>query len=183
MKEKISALLDSELAPRDAAAAIDALEHDQGELKATWARYHLISAALKNELGPVVDQGLADRVAQAIAAEPTQLAPGRAHAGARRWSGRAVGTLAAAASLAALTLVSVQLLAPSGEQAVAPVAKIQPQASTVLAADGTRWETLPPELESTLNAYLVEHGEFSTRSGLNGLSSYARFVSYDQADQ
>jgi negative regulator of sigma E activity len=183
MNEEISALLDSELDARDAATAIDALERDRGELKATWARYHLISAALKNELGPVVDQGLADRVAQAIAAEPTQLAPGRAHSRPRQWSGRAIGTLAAAASLAVVTLVSVQLLTPSGEQGVAPVAQVTPETRTVLAADGTRWETLPPEVESTLNAYLVEHGEFSTGSGLNGLSSYARFVSYDQADQ
>jgi hypothetical protein len=34
-------------------------------------------------------------------------------------------------------------------------------------------------MENTLNAYLVEHGEFSASPGLNGLTSYARFVSYD----
>jgi sigma-E factor negative regulatory protein RseA len=183
MKEEISALLDSELAARDAAAVIETLERDHGELKAAWGRYHLISAALKNELGPVVDQGLADRIAEAIASEPTQLAPARARR-PRQWSGRTIGTIATAASLAALTLISVQLLGPTEEQGNVPaVAQSQPSAHTVLAADGTRWETLPPEVENTLNAYLVEHGEFSAGSGLNGLSSYARFVSYDQADQ
>ena len=36
-----------------------------------------------------------------------------------------------------------------------------------------------PEAESALNAYLVEHDEFASASGLGGMMPYVRIVSYD----
>jgi len=47
---------------------------------------------------------------------------------------------------------------------------------------GTKWETSTPDVEQTLNAFLVEHGEFAPQSGMNGLMAYAKFVSYDSTD-
>jgi len=43
----------------------------------------------------------------------------------------------------------------------------------------TRWDMKEPEAESALNAYLVEHDEFASTSGLGGMMPYVRIVSYD----
>jgi hypothetical protein len=36
-----------------------------------------------------------------------------------------------------------------------------------------------PETESTLNAFLVEHNEFASSSGIGGMMPYVRVVGYD----
>ena len=46
----------------------------------------------------------------------------------------------------------------------------------------TKWDSATPDLEHALNTFLVEHGEFTTMSSMNGLMSYAKFVSYDTSE-
>jgi sigma-E factor negative regulatory protein RseA len=187
MKEKISALLDGELEQRDVTPVLKAVGREPELLKA-WERYHLISVTLKNELEASVAPDLADRIASEIRNEPTRLAP---HA-ARRRVGRItkqVAGLAIAATVAGVAVISLQPKKPgvpvAANQAsavtAAQVASVRPGLPRAMPVGATRWETLSPELENTLNAYLVEHGEFTPQSGLNGLTSYARFVSYDAA--
>ena len=48
-----------------------------------------------------------------------------------------------------------------------------------LRTGATRWQSVPNDVEDNLNAYLVEHSEFSPTSGMNGVMSYVRFVGYD----
>lgn len=203
MKEKISALLDADLEEHELATALDELSRNE-ELMQVWERYHLIGATLRNELGVTVDPGLADRIAAKLQGEPTRLAPRRR---AARRPGRIrkhVASVAIAAAVATVAIISLQPDAPQlpvvHSQTLSPqeVAMISLQPDTpqgtgnaALVADSglarapvaptgvTRWGTLSPEFERTLNVYLMEHGEFQPHTGLSGLTSYARFVGYN----
>lgn len=170
MNEQISAFLDGEADRDEAVEATQRLGRDANRRQA-WARYHLIGAAIRNEPAfPCSD--LHERISQEIANEPTQLAPRSANTGAMKRLSSKFLPLAVAASIGALAVVGFQ-----ARDVVDPANRPQ------LAKQGlTRWQTPQPEMETTLNAFLVEHGEFTSASGMNGLISYAKFVSYD-ADQ
>jgi sigma-E factor negative regulatory protein RseA len=178
MKENLSRLMDSAIEGNERSRLFDAMADDP-ELRRTWQRYHLIGAALKNELGRSVDPALPDRIAESVRKEPPLGRPGRLAILPGRSFARQVGSLALAASVAALAIFTLAPHAQRGGSAGQSLASAGNSAVHVTRSGTTRWETLPPEMENTLNAYLVEHGEFSASPGLNGLTSYARFVSYD----
>jgi sigma-E factor negative regulatory protein RseA len=177
MKEQVSRLMDSALDSAEQTRVLDAMA-EQAELRRSWQRYHLIGAAMRNELGGAVDPALAERIAAQIrkerAATGKRVLPFRARALPRQ-----VASLALAASVAA---IAVFTLVPRHQESTPEdqtAALAQLPAERVARSGTTRWDTLSPEMENTLNAYLVEHGEFAGSPGLNGLTSYARFVSYD----
>lgn len=180
MNEYISRLMDSSLDGAERSRLLGAMATDP-ELRRTWQRYHLIGAAMRNELGRAVDPALAGRIAACIGEEGGNARTGRLLPFMRRSIPRQAASLALAASVAALaifTLVPPQEAPGPAPQAVAGGADA---GARLARAGSTRWETLSPEMESTLNAYLVEHGEFAASPGLNGFTSYARFVSYDSS--
>lgn len=171
LKEKLSALVDNELDELEERRVYAALKGDTA-LRNTWERYHLMRAALRQDLEFVVPRGAAERVAQRIAAEP---------AGAvvfqRNRVVRLAGTLAIAASVAALAIVGVQWIhQPVPTQ---QLASNQPETAKIIRSGTTRWDMKEPETESALNAYLIEHDEFSSTSGIGGMLPYVRAVSYD----
>jgi hypothetical protein len=55
----------------------------------------------------------------------------------------------------------------------------QPVPDNFVRAGATRWDVKEPETESTLNAFLVEHNEFASSSGIGGMMPYVRVVGYD----
>ena len=160
MKDRISALMDGELDDKSAAMAIDSLASD-GEARDTWRTYHLISDALSKSR--VLSEGFSERVAAALAKEPTVLAPRRLPAGEPgRW-------VALAAGVAAVSLVGWLGFAPQ-QSAVAPVVQA-PKAQLVESKP-----TVVP-LPSGTNDYLLAHQGFSPRVSLQGMASYVRTVS------
>ena len=102
MKEKLSALVDNELDELDERRVMKALEQD-AELRQTWERYHLVHSVLHQELDVLVPSGMAARVAAQIESEPANVASFR-----RRKISRIAGTLAMAASVAAIAVAGVQ---------------------------------------------------------------------------
>jgi len=158
--------MDGELDDRSAAQVIDALtdrEQAAGEAREAWRTYHLISDAFGKSR--VLSAGFGERVAAALAAEPTVLAPRRL-AGAReprRW-------VALAAGVAAVSLVGWLGFAPQ-QTAVAPVAKgptpvVPKEAKPALVS-----------LPSGTDDYLLAHQAFSPRISLQGMAPYVRTVS------
>ena len=114
MKDRISELMDGELDDRSAAQVIEALaggRQAEGEAREAWRTYHLISDALGKSR--MLSEGFSERVAAALAAEPTVLAPRRLGAPRepRRW-------VALAAGVAAVSLVGWLGFAP--QQAFSP---------------------------------------------------------------
>lgn len=166
MKDRISVLMDGELDDRSAAEVIDALADGSqagGEAREAWRTYHLISDALGKSR--MLSEGFSGRVAAALAAEPTVLAPRRLGVARepRRW-------VALAAGVAAVSLVGWLGLAPQ-QTAVAPVA----QAPKPIVAK----EVKPPviSLPRGTNDYLLAHQAFSPRMSLQGMAPYVRTVS------
>ena len=72
MKDRISEFMDGELDDRSAAEVINALGRD-GEARDAWRTYHLIGDALRDS--SLLSAGFTARVARALQAEPTVLAP------------------------------------------------------------------------------------------------------------
>ena len=176
MKDRISALMDGELDDGSAAAAIDALARDREALSA-WRTYHLISDAVgkgTHALGRsrVLSDGFSDRVAAALAREPTVLAPARRRpAEPRRW-------VALAAGVAAVSLVGWLGFAPQPTP-VAPMAQA-PRVVSQQEAKESKPVVVP--LPSGTNDYLLAHQAFSPRVSLQGMAPYVRTVS-EQAQE
>lgn len=191
MKEKLSALVDNELDELDERRVMKALEKD-ADLRKTWERYHLVRSVLHQELDVLVPSGMAARVAAQIESEPANVASFR-----RRKISRTAGTLAMAASVAVIAVTAVQwfnrpVTAPIPSLAAGQSVPVDPVAAPVpslavsqtapdnyIRADATRWDVKEPETESTLNAFLVEHNEFASSSGIGGMMPYVRVVGYD----
>ena len=179
MKEDLSAFMDGELSGQEQ-ERVTALLVENAELKASWERYHLIRAAMRNEVIGV-SAGLADRIAAQLRSEPAVLAPQRRNP-TREKVLRFAGSLAIAASVAAVAVVGVQFLqtgpvidgASTQPLAQAPVV---PQEHIDSAQRHAAAGQSSPESE--LNLYMVEHNEFSPSSSIKGMMSYGRVVSYE----
>ena len=107
--ERISVLMDGESSE---ASWLKSVMQDPQQQE-TWGRYHLIGDALREELPADLTLDLADRVALALADEPTVLAP--RSLGWRERAKPAIATLmrhggqfAIAASVAAVSILGVQ---------------------------------------------------------------------------
>lgn len=179
MKEKVSALMDGELSDSEARAVIKELETNS-ELRKLWQRYQMMSAALNQDLEGLSETDLAKRVRLQLDSEPVVLAPGNWVKGNGRRIAKVLGSLAIAASVAAIAVLSLKPADPltTPDARIANLRSVQD--GEYIRAGETRWDVKQPALESTLNMYLVEHSEYTPTSGLRGMMSYGRVVSYDR---
>ena len=173
LKEKLSALVDNELDELEERRVFTALEDDVA-LRRTWERYHLLRAALHQDVDVVVAQDAAEQVARRIEAEPSTAVSFRRHRVTRF-----LGTLAIAASVAAIAITGVQWVHQPAPAPLPALAANNPAPQNFIRSGTPRWDMKEPETESALNAYLVEHDEFASTSGLGGMMPYVRIVSYD----
>ena len=165
MREKISSLLDGEQHDIGDDEAFKQIDHDH-ELKQVWHNYHLIGAVLRNESGQQ-NQNLIDRIKKSLLDERHTKQRGLRSIGAnglssRRW----LPGLALAASLTIIVAASFYY-SPT-------------QRNTLTTDSSTTREGTSAELSSDLlNSYLINHGEFTGMTNMNGLMTYAKFVSND----
>lgn len=172
MKERLSALVDNELDELDEHRVHAALT-DDAALRRTWERYHLARSALHQELEIILPPDMAERVSRRIAGEPSGAGSYRHHRLARL-----AGTLALAASVAAVAILGVQRVNAPPQQPATLVASDPANAEPVIRAGTTRWDTKEPAAEDALNAYLMEHNEFASNIG-GMMPAYVRVVGYD----
>lgn len=174
--EHLSSLIDGELSAHEAAAVVDALCRDP-ELQRRWSDLQLVGDALRStEVAACHVDGFCARVRQALAAEPTVLAPRRVRPGIRRY---AVPGLAVAASVAAIAFVAVPLLkAPAGDvvaqkaapAAVAPVVARLPDAAPPAAGKAAAAIANARALDS----YFAAHRELTGGTPLPRATVYLR---------
>lgn len=179
MKENLSALMDGELSEHEQAQLIADLARDP-QLARVWERYHLIRAALRKELGPMMFGGLSERVARGIgdtsAGSVGVLRPQRGRQAVRWTRG-----LALAASVAAIAILSVQWLQPGDSDSQPAQVAVAPVTPTkIMSVDMARWDAAEPEVTHLLNTYLVEHNEMMPTADMKGVMTYGRFVGYDE---
>ncbi|MGD2082241.1 MAG: sigma-E factor negative regulatory protein [Chromatiales bacterium] len=178
-REEVSALLDGALLRADTDRVLGLLS-SRRDLRAAWDRYHLIGDLMRGEAVRPVSRGIADAVAERIRSEPTVLAPGiRTRLRAPRWLRPAAGgALAASVAVVAITLAPDIVSTPPLQKPVAEAGGA-PAPAVQVAEDGTRWRQVDPEVESKLNQYLVDHGEYLAPGAVHRVLPYASFVSYD----
>jgi sigma-E factor negative regulatory protein RseA len=179
LNEKLSALLDGELEPGQQEDLFKAIS-DNPELRVTWERYHLTRAVIRNELEGLVLSGLANRISDKISQEPVILAPRRSGVISGNIA-KLAGGLAIAASVAAISIISLQPSdSPDRGQLSSLASKSVVENNEYIRAAGvTRWSKRQPGLESTLNMYLVEHSEVTPTASFRGMMSYGRVAGYD----
>lgn len=98
-RQQLSALIDGELSPDEAAFLMRRLQHDE-ELAGCWERWQLAGAVLRGQGGLRVSETFGARVMAAVAREPAPTAGMRP----RRWLHWSGGALAASVALVALFL-------------------------------------------------------------------------------
>jgi hypothetical protein len=175
MTEKISALVDNACDETESRRVVEEVL-SSADAKLQWQRYHLVSALMRGECSDVgLSKGrddLASKVMEQIADDPPWLLPARKRSASKRRAGQLpamASGFAVAATLAVVGFVGWQ----SGFLSSEP-----PVSGREVASNQVRWQSEQLGVEEDLNAFLVEHGEFTNPSALNGLIAYAKFVSY-----
>jgi sigma-E factor negative regulatory protein RseA len=173
LNEQVSACVDGESDASETALLLRRLSQDDS-LRTRWARYHLISDALKNNLPEQPSLTLANRIHQAVAQETT---PQRRFSAARLL--KPAAGFAIAASVAALAVFAVRSLptatVPAQTQQLASVAA----APQYPRDQGTRWDRTQPEVAARLNAYMLNHSGHAETAGMQAVIPYVRIVGYD----
>lgn len=164
--EKISALMDGEANGQEAHQAMLRLK-DTVEARETWASYHLIGDVMRGDALSSFD--VSQRVAAAIADEPTVMAPQRPLLTSRPLT----YALSAAASVSAIAVVGWMALStgnvinPAVEVARAPVSAVVPQEAKLVSSPS----------DGQMNEYLLAHQGVSPSTSLHGVAPYIRTIS------
>jgi sigma-E factor negative regulatory protein RseA len=166
--ENLSALVDGEQSASTSSSShvLDAVKND-AELQLKWKSYHLIRDGLRQELPVNINFDIADRVAQALEAEPAILAPKKTWrdlplVGTVIPFAKQGGQMAIAASVAVAMIIGVQQFnqtdANQPFNAAPPIPGIQGGLSPV-SFDQTRTISNSDGVEQRrkINAYLTDH--------------------------
>ncbi|MGB2818973.1 MAG: sigma-E factor negative regulatory protein [Burkholderiaceae bacterium] len=175
--EQLSSLIDGELDPHEAAAVLDALCRD-AELQRRWSDLQLVGDALRStEVAACHLDGFCARVSQALAAEPTVLAPRVRRSSMRRY---AIPGFAVAASVAAIAFVAVPLLrAPAPDMTAQKQSPTAATATVVASADEQAAQAASKAAGAIANAraldpYFAAHRELTGGTPLPRATAYLR---------
>ena len=200
LDEKLSLLLD-DYSDEDIDAVLDEVTADVN-LQYRMRRYQMIGEVMRHELPDAIDTDFHHAVMAKIREEPRSTETAAAQSviptavtplTARSWF-RPFAGMAVAASVALVTVALWQPLQQQTDPQDGGLANVDQQkieqlgrrlqgdavkASSRVQTDGMRWklETESPVLQQKLNAYLVNHTEYS--NSMQGLIPQARVAGFD----
>lgn len=179
-KEQLSAFIDGE---HETNHVLDKLIHDE-EMKQTWSRYHLIGDCLRDNMPEQISSRVSQNVSQILQNEPTVLAPTK-----KRFDFKPLTGFAIAASVAMVAVFTIQtdndVSSPSN---IAPsIANVSPSQTEIfnfsqpqaLPAAVTHSDTPESIANERLNNYLLNHNEYRSSAGMNGIMPYVRMVTIE----
>lgn len=176
-REWLSALADGELQGAELERRLTTL-HDDPQLLASWRAYHLIRDTVSSNLTHAVAPQLHRRVAAALEAEPTVLAPRRPR---QPWLKQVAG-VAIAASVTGIAIVGLQNLngvdADPAALAVVPQQEYLRIEPSRLAQHREGAVQGAMQGNDALDRYLVNHNEYAVNSTMQGVLPYVRIVGY-----
>ena len=173
--EWLSALVDGELQGKALESALDALRDDP-QLLNSWQSYHVVRDAVSSNLEHAVDLQLHQRGSDALKSEPTVLAPQRR---SPLWLKQVAG-LAIAASVTGIAIVTVQSMNETANRpaAVSVAQQDYLRMEPARVAQGKQSQESHVQANDALDAYLVNHNEYSANSGIQGVLPYVRIVGH-----
>jgi sigma-E factor negative regulatory protein RseA len=179
--EQLSCFMDGEV-DRNLKQAV--AQHDE-ETRGCWRRYHLIRDVLRDAQPLKLSSGFCDRVMHALENEPVIFCPNRiARSRLSAKYLKPVAGLAIAASVAAVTVFSLQTLYLSPSDAPLAVAATVQQpavpASGNLTVVSGRADTGASE-DDNLDAYLIGHMEHASAAGAQGIMPFVRLAGYERS--
>ncbi len=192
-RDLLSAVIDNEASELEMLQTSRRISKDP-ELRATLARYQLISDSLRGEEIRISSMELVSRVSARLESEPTVLAPTRTSRRLPRWVQPVAGTALAASVAAVGILLGPQFINGSGQPqtpvdmgrriVAQPVGEVKPQ-PVVAARQENHWKTIDDKTtRSRLDRYLEQHSQYAAApGGVQGVMPYTSFVSYDQPAQ
>ena len=182
-KEQLSAFIDGE---HDGEYMLDNLIHDE-DMKGTWSRYHLIGDCLRDNLPEKISNQISTNVSHILRDEPTILAPTT-----KRFNIKPLAGFAIAASVAMVAVFSIQNgneidSSSIGSPSIAATTVSQPETfnfSEPLVLPAAVKESDTPEsiANQRLNNYLMNHNEYRSNVGVNGILPYARMVTIESQE-
>ena len=184
LKESLSAVMDGEADEFELRRVLDEADSDP-ELRASWERYHLISAAIKgeavssgNQLRQRVRDALSSEIEQADV-EPLQEVATEKPA-SPSWLGRVTG-IAVAASVAFAVAISFNL--DEGEDQL-EISALSTQAGQVqvptIQADVLRAAEFITDADmQRTQAYMVHHAQHTSLNNQAGVVPFVKFASYE----
>lgn len=178
LREMISALTDDEIPSAELELLLRRVSRDP-ELKACWGRYQLIGECMRGDVAGHADLMLADRIHAALEDEP--VASGRQPSWLKTTAGVAI-----AASVAMMAVFTMQPHDTGGSDGNAP-SEVVPLTASVPAAtpmsygsiSGVHWDQGPAEVQTQLNNFLVNHNEYASGIGRQGMLPYMHIAAYD----
>lgn len=191
LDELLSAFLDGETTAKETQALLNRMAREP-QLQIAVDRHQRLRASLRGELHPALDDGFLDRVLAGIESPEAQPSKVLAFRSKPRMPVvmRATLGMAMAASLAAVTVLSVQTLLPSSDSAfpltTAGMSGIERSAGddAVRVATGPGVERSGERMMSAddfaeLNHYLISHNNSSIDHGLNSTMGFMRVAADD----
>jgi sigma-E factor negative regulatory protein RseA len=179
INEQVSAFVDGELPDAERELLQRRLAGD-GELQATWQRYHLIRDAMREDLPEFIA-----RKADTAFMQDEDLSLDSTPASVtilQRFAKPAAG-FAIAASVAMLAVVGVlynndSLSPPSSVQIADSQPAKLPDNFVIVPRSG--WQSAKPAVVSHLNGYLVDHSSYAGFGTSQSIIPYSRIAGYDQ---
>ncbi len=179
-QRQLSALMDGDLDEHRIASACELIAQDP-EMRRTWERYHLIGQALRGERVDREVRSVADSVHSALAREPIPIRPWRPGRGrSSRLAPFAGAALAAGAAFLAVFAVPTLFKGPDSS-GLSPAAERLVQRSDAVRLAERRGGLNPPDLQTKLDLFLVNHQEAAPATGVKGMLPYATLIGYEAA--
>lgn len=185
-REQISALMDGEL-EYGAPFILNALRDNQ-EYREVWHHYHLIGESLRGNLPKHVDMHLADRISRILQNEPAILSTARNTT--RNPLLKPVIGFAIAASVTVAVILGVKQTGMGPAATPAPTVAAnhsEPpadyQVARVTAEPSVQHQSqnyqAAADAQSRLNRYLVNHNEYRSNAGVQGMLPYVRIMAHE----
>lgn len=200
IRESLSALMDNEANELELERILS--QSEQGEVRATWSRYHVARTAMRGDSGSVVNgMDISSRVSEALAsAEEDAQAP------VVKWQAalRPLASFAVAASVFAAVLVGSQLYGLLGPASAANggadlAARVSPVgmvntvggasvnasygAPAIKSASTNRRAAYNQLARQRLQRYMVPHADQAALNTPQGMMPYARVASFKTEEE
>lgn len=168
-------MCDADLTDAEMEQMLDQCKDDK-ELRECWQRYHLIGEVIRNNLPPTLNFDISSRVSEALAKEPTVLAPQRRSSTNRNKFFKNAAGFAIAASVATIAVFAVNVERSAMMAQGQHSGTVQVVAQTSTQPVKVTSKQTDEKVASKINNFVVNHSANTLNASMPGVLPYARIV-------